>query len=554
MKKIRFVSVIIMVLIGIMMILVVSCEELKHTNPIDSDSADINPLESVNSQKLSITSIKLTWQEDYDGESGFQIDKRVYNGDWIKNYALVEENSTSYIDSLAEINKHIQYRVLVCYDEHKSKPTDCGIINNSIPAPKNLTFKQIDATTVKLSWVDNSIGEDGFKIDKKTDQGNWITDFATVNENVHSWMDTSTVIGKNYSYRVRAYKEKGDSENIFKSYTYNLESPVVKFVDVNSTYEQGAVISIKANIVSKDVYAEIKNVKFYVDGELKSTGTTLPYSYSWNSGSANSGSHIFKAVAEDNFGNIGNNTINCFVGGEDWEAFVFGGTFQMGSTNGGADEKPIHTVIVSSFLIGKHEVTQKEYETIMGTNPAHDYGVGDNYPVYYVTWYDAVEFCNKLSDLKGYNRCYSGSGSIVCNWSANGYRLPTEAEWEFTCRGGVSSENYKYSGSNNIDDVAWYDSNSGSKTHIVGTKQSNELGIYDMSGNVYEWCWDWYSSYYYKNSPENNPQGPASGSRQILRGGYWGYGVYNCRSAYRSNSQPSSSFNYIGFRVVRTAE
>jgi len=158
---------------------------------------------------------------------------------------------------------------------------------------------------------------------------------------------------------------------------------------------------------------------------------------------------------------------------------------------------------------------------------------GDNLPVEKVSWNDIQKFIKKLNKKTGKT-----------------YRLPTEAEWEFAARGGTNSKGYKYAGSNNIDDVAWYSSNSGSKTHKVGTKQANELGIYDMSGNVWEWCSDWYGSSYYKNSPSNNPQGATSGSNRVYRGGGWSCSASYCRVANRSSSSPTNRISNLGFRLA----
>jgi len=231
--------------------------------------------------------------------------------------------------------------------------------------------------------------------------------------------------------------------------------------------------------------------------------------------------------------------------------FVPGGTFMMGSTSGESDENPVHSVTVSDFYIGKCEVTQKEWKDIMGNN--HSYFKGDNLPVEKVSWYDAVKFCNKKSSKEGLSPCYSGSGkNITCIFSANGYRLPTEAEWEYAARGGNKSKGYTYSGSNTIGDVAWYNNNSGSKTHIVGTKQPNELGIDDMTGNVWEWCNDWYDKNYYSKSSMNNPTGPSSGASRVLRGGSWYYDDRSCCVVCRTYDDPAFRDNRAyGFRFLR---
>ena len=165
----------------------------------------------------------------------------------------------------------------------------------------------------------------------------------------------------------------------------------------------------------------------------------------------------------------------------------------------------------------------------MGKNPSSF--TGDNNPVERVSWNEAQEFCQKLSTLIGKK-----------------YRLPTEAEWEYAARGGNKSKGYKYSGSNTIGDVAWYTSNSGRKTHPVGQKQPNELGIYDMSGNVWEWCYDWKGSY--SSSPQTNPTGPTSGSTRVFRGGSWEYTAKICRVAYRDGNFPGIRGSYLGLRVV----
>ena len=231
-------------------------------------------------------------------------------------------------------------------------------------------------------------------------------------------------------------------------------------------------------------------------------------------------------------------------------AFVEGGSFQMGSNDGYGDEKPIHEVTLSSFWIGKYEVTQKEWNEVMGKSPSN--WIGDQLPVENVSWFDAVEYCNKRSIREGLTPCYRGSGdNITCDWDADGYRLPTEAEWEYAARGGVKSRGFKYSGSNNIDEVAWYDGNSGERTHDVGTKLPNELGIYDMSGNVWEWCWDIPGSY--PSGAQTNPHGATSGTVRVLRGGNWYYNADFCTVSFRFVKIASYSNIYLGFRVCRVS-
>ena len=212
---------------------------------------------------------------------------------------------------------------------------------------------------------------------------------------------------------------------------------------------------------------------------------------------------------------------------------VEGGTFAMGSNDGDSDEQTVHTVTLDSYYIGETEITQAQWRAIMGTNPS--LYTGDNRPVENVSWENAQEFCNKLSELTGKR-----------------YILPTEAQWEYAARGGNKSKGYTYSGSNSISEVAVYDTSSHSN---VKSKLPNELGIYDMSGNVLEWCSDWYESSYsfYRYAYTTNPQGSISGSRRVLRGGSWVSMPFCCRVASRDNSFPSDHYSIFGFRVAYVA-
>ena len=213
---------------------------------------------------------------------------------------------------------------------------------------------------------------------------------------------------------------------------------------------------------------------------------------------------------------------------------VEAGTFTMGATaemkNTEDSEKPTHRVtLTNDYYIGKYEVTQALWQAVMGDDPS--YFKGDNLPVEAVTWDDCQEFIGKLNRITGKT-----------------FRLPTEAEWEYAARGGNKSRGYQYSGSNNPSNVAWYDDNSGDKTHAVGTKQPNELGIYDMSGNVWEWCQDWYETY--SSSSQVNPTGANSGSCRVVRGVSWYNNARNCRLSLRGSNTPDFRSSNLGLRLV----
>ena len=222
---------------------------------------------------------------------------------------------------------------------------------------------------------------------------------------------------------------------------------------------------------------------------------------------------------------------------------VEGGTFQMGSNDSDADsnEQPVHQVTLSTYSIGETEVTQALWKAVMGTTVRQQRrkanrswpmcGEGANYPMYYVSWEECQTFVQKLNQLTGKR-----------------FRLPSEAEWEYAARGGNKSRGYKYSGSSNVDDVAWYWENSGSNTYPVKTKRANELGLYDMSGNVWEWCQDWDGDY--SSSSQVNPTGPSSASNRVYRGGGWSSDARGCRVSRRAWYAPYSRDSHLGLRLA----
>ena len=237
---------------------------------------------------------------------------------------------------------------------------------------------------------------------------------------------------------------------------------------------------------------------------------------------------------------------------------VEGGTFHNGTSD----------VTVSSFYLDKYQLTQNAYQAVMGYNPSHFAGV-TNGPVEQVSWYDAIEYCNRRSMQEGLTPCYSygdygtnpaawptgwnsisnNHTNVSCNWTVDGYRLPTEMEWMFAAIGGNHSQGYTYSGSNNVDSVAWYWDNSDSSTHTVGTKTANELGFYDMSGNVFEWVWDIWSVL--PSEAQTDPHGAANGPYRAARGGGWSNYDYVCAVSYRNHLHATYQHYGVGFRVCR---
>ncbi len=223
------------------------------------------------------------------------------------------------------------------------------------------------------------------------------------------------------------------------------------------------------------------------------------------------------------------------------------GKFLMGSNTGLAFEQPVHEVeLTRAFFISKYEITQKQWLTVLDSNPS--YFVGENLPVSNVDWELAVRFCNGLSKMFGLDTCYIfEKGKVVWDTNANGYRLPTEAEWEYACRAGSTSD---FAGNGNPLDMGWFDVNSGSKPHPVGRKLPNSWDIYDMHGNVWEWCWDWFEPFYYQVTPQTNPKGPETGSIHVVRGGSWQRGPSFGRAS--SRAFPEDQKTNLGFRIVRT--
>jgi formylglycine-generating enzyme len=331
------------------------------------------------------------------------------------------------------------------------------------------------------------------------------------------------------------------------------------FTPASGTYQAGQEISLTCATSGAEI-------RYTVDGSLPTSTSTL---------------YTGPLVIPDIFaGKSTTGTVKAMAFKEDWDpsetasatytvlssempdnfVFVEGGTFSNGTGS----------MTVSSFYIDKYECTQQRFIDVMGTNPS-EFNDDLDKPVEFTTWYTPIEYCNRRSVQEGLTPYYSYStfgtdpadwpagwnsndtnqSNVQCNWSANGYRLPTEMEWMFAARGGNLTHNYTYSGSNNIDEIAWYWGNDQSGTHHVGTKAPNELGLYDMSGNVWEWVWDTLADY--PTDPQTDYHGPADSFWHIGRGGCWGNDANGCTVDIRGQIPAFTYGNHLGFRVVRVA-
>ncbi|MDA3886175.1 MAG: SUMF1/EgtB/PvdO family nonheme iron enzyme [Candidatus Delongbacteria bacterium] len=439
-------------------------------------------------------------------------------------------------------------------------------------APTNLQVIQNNVYTFTVSWSDDNDGEDGFVIERKIDDGVF-TEIVTTTET--TFID-STILNKGYSsvtYQVKVFKGIYSSDYVTNSYSILFPAPT------NLTATAFSSTSLKLN------WSDNSNGEdgFKIDRKVSNGLWVTNYAtvgkdiITWTDNGYDSLEMYYykvRAYYSIHYSESTELHIAPLVNGM---VFVQGGTFEMGDhfNEGLSHELPVHSVSVSDYYIGSCEVTQSEWVTYMSLETDASFGIGDNYPVYSVSWYEIMVYCNKRSIVEGLTSCYAINSSTnpdnwgniptsndlmwnaaTCNWGANGYRLPTEAEWEYASRGGIhNADNYHYSGSDTINDVAWYDLNSGSISHPVGTKVPNQLGIYDMSGNLWELCRDWFGINYYATCDSlgtvEDPYGPSDGSNPVIRGGYWGFGTSDCRVAYRADFNTFSDVFSVGFRIAR---
>lgn len=588
-------------------------------------------------EKVTDVTYNLSWKDNCIGEDGYRIDRRIDGNEWQIGFRNLAVNQISITDSNVFRSMAIEYRVYAYYKIYESEKT---VINTTcdLPAPSGLQIFAESPTTARLTWQDNSNGEDGFRIGRQAND-NYFEIIANVPGNTVSYLDTSFSLNTTMHYWIWALSGQYASPEI-ESY---ISPPVINTYDVSALgtnfslcggiisgtnfpdiTERGICYGISTNPTISDSYlsagagdgsffieltgltdntmyfykAYTKTIAgtFYGDeksfttlqitmptvvttsvlnitqttatigGNITSDGgaAVIARGVCWSTnpdpdltdshtsdgygiGEFNSNLsglslgtlYYVRAYATNNVGTSYGNLIRFYSTFQFGISIVIveGGSFVMGCTfeqvNGcNGDELPAHSVYLDSFTIMATEITQQQWFEIMGSNPSNFSGC-DACPVETVSLDEVLQFIVVLNQFTGFN-----------------FRLPTEAEWEFAARGGNSSLSYEYSGSNSLIEVGWWSGVSGSQTNQVALRNPNELGLFDMSGNVWEWCSDWYAADYYTNSPTENPQGPASGVSRIVRGGSWTADHFDCRNPRRFNYTPATKLSDVGFRLV----
>jgi formylglycine-generating enzyme required for sulfatase activity len=506
---------------------------------------------------------KLTWKDNSEGEEYFVIDRRIENENWENEYGIVPGNQTHFTDTNVFRSFNITYRVRGKYENYVSSYVNV-YTNAALIPPSNLQLEQNGLSSVTLSWNDNSDGEDGFRIERKYNDGEWEFLKNTTNNNFE---DVGFQLGVMVQYRVFAYVGE---------YLSNFEE--VEFVSLFPEPENFKISSLTYHSVSASWDYSLAGIEgFKIDRKINNNEWENEYliltegetSFIDENIDLGSNHYTYRVYAYHQWQNSTKPELNASLNFNGAEIILAqAGTFDMGCTDEqyecDPEEYPVHTVTLNSFGISKTEVTFAQYITFLNDIKCNTDG-WYNDPQFGMVMYINISSLNCAIKYAWDNFYFLGSNYAqtddcpvtMISWHGAyayarwaGGRLPTEAEWEYAARGGHLATTTLYAGSDNIDDVGWHDGNSNNKSQPVASLQPNELGLYDMSGNVWEICNDWYSDTYYSNSPQNNPQGPASGDTKVIRGGSW-FGYWpSCRTAARYGVYANSSSSSKGFRYV----
>jgi formylglycine-generating enzyme required for sulfatase activity len=502
---------------------------------------------NISFESIALDIVKITWQDNSDGEDGFVV-RRSIDGNAFEELARVSDSQL--IDSTFTPNSHIKYHIYP-YVESTGFGYASATYDAALPKPYNIIINNPSLGTAEMSWQFDETGYDGFKILRENDE----FEFEEIGyTEAKHFTDTDLPFNRSVGYRVVAILQGYESDHVQESIYSEFTSP--DYLHINATSASTLNLSWDDDYVGEEGFKldmKIDNGSWQDEYMVLSENTT---SHTLTGLDLTDHSYSFRIYAylDDYETNSIYNWINIYTE----TVNVTGGTFNMGCNTGGAscnsDELPVHQVTLSSFDIGKYEVTNQQFASYLNNVDCSSNGFLDG---------------DKLINIQSSNcniehngteflpvESYEDHPVIYTTWEgANGYaewaggRLPTEAEWEYAARGGANSNGFDYSGSSFLNDVGWWEGNA-SDTYPVGEKEPNELGIYDMSGNAYEWVNDWYDNNYYENSPDDNPTGPYTWSLKVLRGGDVSYSEEYC-TVYKRYPSFTDFQGFYGFRVAK---
>jgi len=517
----------------------------------------------------NVHTFTLNWTDSNIGEDGFKIERKIDDGAFTE---IATITGTNYVDdTVAKKGFGTVYYQIRAYKDSYYSNYSTAESEVSFPAPTNLEHYKEATDIIKLTWEDNSVGEQGFKIDKKIGAGEWHVSYALLPENTVTWTDENAEVNQTLTYKVYAYKGNNSSNS--------LTTPIIDNTLPAPTNLTAAVASESS--IKLDWAYEMSGIDgFLIDCKIGATGEWIthvdslgPNIYTYTETGLTTGTTYYYRVRScysDNYSNYSN--VSADTPGIVGFIEIPTGSFNMGGMDY-SDEQPIHPVnITRPYYIGKYEVTQSEWTAYM-PDGTYNYGSGAAYPVYYVSWYEIIKYCNLRSMAEGLTPCYTISSStdpatwgtvptstnttwnaVICNWSAKGYRLPSEAEWEYAARYN-DGRTYPWGGTFPSNTLCNYNSiaNAVNATTAVGSYPSgnSSLGLCDMAGNVWEWVWDWYATY--PSTVQTDPSGPTTAQTdRLLRGGSWTVYWYGVKCAYRNENSPSKEYYTHGFRLARS--
>ncbi|HLP15705.1 MAG TPA: SUMF1/EgtB/PvdO family nonheme iron enzyme [Bacteroidota bacterium] len=557
-----------------------TCKNREFNNPVDASNALEAP-EALEAGSVSEVCVNLKWNvpppdPDYpNAHLTIFIERSTDSLNFVPVDTVDGATTARDIPGLYQVGTAYSFRLRMATTGKMSPYSNVATVVLTFAAPSDLIVQSIVETSALLKWSDNCSFESGFIIEQSSDGMHFaVVDSAGPNA-------TSKDVAGEY-HQDLAYFFRARARSQFNLSPYSNITATSCVLAGPSNLALVSIIDSTASIRWND------NSTFETGFEIERSSDGVTFSQAAMTGAGVSSTEVtgtyqagvtysFRVRARSLFHySAFSNTVAGVIPVRDPQMIqIAGGTFQMGSTNGSEDEKPVHGVTLRTFYAEKYEVTYDKWTEVRSWGQSHGYTdlpagqngknpSGSKNPVTNVGWYDVLKWCNARSEKEGFLPAYyTGSaqtsvyrtgeldlGSDAVKWNATGYRLPTEAEWEFAARGGTQSGGFNFSGSNTAGTVGWYAYNALLSTHSIGSKSANELGIFDMTGNVLEWCWDWYATY--PASAQTNPRGSGTGLVRVLRGGSFLSSEDASRTAYRVGvGYPTLRADVNGFRCVQ---